>query len=110
MLHKYTKKEFINDKATDIFKYKLIHTPSQTVYSSKPHKFQEGYKVFISTTDKYGVFIDKCGMTQSIVFIMCSSEDQAKKYAEKIPIKKIKISVFTMAKTAKNKKILVPIK
>ena len=81
-LHKYTKKEFINDKATDIFKYKLIHTPSQTVYSSKPHKFQEGYKVFISTTDKYGVFIDKCGMTQSIVFIMCSSEDQAKKYAE----------------------------
>jgi adenine-specific DNA-methyltransferase len=81
-LHKYTKKEFINDKKTEIFKYKLIHTPSQTVYSSKPHKFQEGYKVFISTTDKYGVFIDKCGMTQSIVFIMCSSEDQAKKYAE----------------------------
>ena len=81
-LHKYTKKEFINDEATDIFKYKLIHTPSKTVYASKPHKFQDGYKVFISTTDKYRVFIDKCGMTQSIVFIMCSSEEQAKKYAE----------------------------
>ena len=79
-LHKYTKAEFINDEKTDVFKYKLIHTPSQTVYASRPHKFQEGYKLFISTTDKYSVFIDNCGMTQSIVFILCSNEEQAKKY------------------------------
>ena len=79
-LHKYTKAEFINDSQTDIFKYKLIHTPSQTVYSSKPHKFQEGYKVFISTTDKYQVFIDNCGMTQSIVFIRCDNKTQAQQY------------------------------
>jgi adenine-specific DNA-methyltransferase len=81
-LHKYTKAEFISDEKTDVFKYKLIHTPSQTVYASRPHKFQEGYKVFISTTDKYNVFIDSCGMTQSIVFILCSNEDQAKKYLQ----------------------------
>jgi adenine-specific DNA-methyltransferase len=81
-LHKYTKAEFISDEKTDIFKYKLIHTPSQIVYSSRPHKFQEGYKVFISTTDKYNVFIDNCGMTQSIVFIICSNEEQAKKYLQ----------------------------
>jgi len=81
-LHKYTKAEFINDKETDVYKYKLIHTPSQTVYSSRPHKYQDGYKVFISTTDKYGVFVDHCGMTQSIVFILCSSEDQAQKYLQ----------------------------
>ena len=79
-LHKYTKAEFINDNKTDKYKYKLIHTPSQTVYSSRPHKYQEGYKVFISTTDKYKVFIDNCGMTQSIVFIQCNDEEQAKKY------------------------------
>ena len=79
-LHKYTKAEFINDVETEKYKYKLIHTPSQTVYSSKPHKFQEGYKVFISTTDKYQVFVDNCGMTQSIVFIQCESEEEAKKY------------------------------
>lgn len=79
-LHKYTKAEFISDTINDTFKYKLIHTPSQTVYSSKPHKFQDGYKVFISTTDKYQVFIDNCGMTQSIVFILCTDENQAKKY------------------------------
>ena len=81
-LHKYTKADFISDKKTDVFKYKLIHTPSQTVYSSKPHKYQDGFKVFLSTTDKYNVFIDNCGMTQSIVFILCSNEEQAKKYLQ----------------------------
>lgn len=81
-LHKYTKAKFISQDKTDVFKYKLIHTPSQTVYSSRPHKFQEGYKIFISTTDKYKVFIDNCGMTQSIVFILCYDEEQAKKYLQ----------------------------
>ena len=81
-LHRYTKKEFIRDEQNDTYKYKLIHTPSQTVYSSKPHIYQEGYKVFISTTDKYSVFIDNCGMTQSIVFILCPNEEVAKKYLQ----------------------------
>jgi tRNA1(Val) A37 N6-methylase TrmN6 len=80
-LHKYTKAKFISDVKTEVFKYKLIHTPKQIVYSSRPHKFQDGYKVFISTTDKYNIFIDKCGMTQSLVFILCDNEEQAKKYA-----------------------------
>ena len=81
-LHKYTKAEFINAEETDVYKYKLIHTPNQTVYASKPHKYQEGYKVFISTTDKYSVFIDNCGMTQSIVFILSANETEAKKYMQ----------------------------
>ena len=81
-LHKYTKTKFISDEKTEKFKYKLIHTPSKTVYSSRPHKFQEGYKIFISTTNKYSVFIDNCGMTQSILFIICSNEEQAKKYLQ----------------------------
>tara|TARA_B100001063_G_C16765592_1_gene558446 strand:+ start:1626 stop:3119 length:1494 start_codon:yes stop_codon:yes gene_type:complete len=80
-LHKYTKAKFISVEKTEQFKYKLIHTPSQTVYSSRPHKFQEGYKVFISTTDKYKVFVDNCGMTQSIVFIICNDEEDADKKA-----------------------------
>jgi len=81
-LHKYTKKDFINENENEVYKYKLIHTPSQTVYASRPHKYQEGYKVFISTTDKYKVFIDECGMTQSIVFILCSNKKEAEKYQE----------------------------
>ena len=76
-LHKYTKKEFISASNTDIYKYKLIHTPKQTVWSSKPHKYQDGYKVFISTTSYYGTFVDNCGMTQSIAFIRCKTKEDA---------------------------------
>ena len=79
-LHKYTKASFISTEQSDEYKYKLIHTPKQTVYASRPHKFQQGYKVFISTTDKYKVFVDECGMTQSIVFIRCDSKEQAELY------------------------------
>ena len=46
-LHKYTKAALISDVPTENHKYKLIHTPNQTVYASRPHKYQEGYKVFI---------------------------------------------------------------
>lgn len=81
-LHRFTKAKFIQDTQTEIFRYRLIHTPSKTVFSNRPHKFQEGYKVFISTTDKYAVFIDDCGMTQSIAFIQCDDENQAKRFLE----------------------------
>jgi adenine-specific DNA-methyltransferase len=81
-LHKYTKASFLSNEQTDVYPYKLIHTPRQTVYASRPHKFQNGYKVFISTTDKYHVFIDECGMTQSIAFILCSNLNQAKRYVQ----------------------------
>jgi SAM-dependent methyltransferase len=79
-LHKYTKAKLIRIEEDDIYKFKLIHTPKQIVYSSIPHKYQEGYKVFISTTDKYKILIDNCGMTQSIAFIICKDEEEAKKY------------------------------
>jgi len=76
-LHRYTKREYIRDVADDVYKHRLIHTPKQTCYASRPHKFQDGYKVFMSTTDKYNVYVDNCGMTQSIVFIRCSSIEEA---------------------------------
>jgi adenine-specific DNA-methyltransferase len=78
-LHKYTKKKFISNVKNNQFKYKLIHTPSQTVWSSKPHLYQDNWKVFISLTNQYSTFIDNCGMTQSIAFIDCASKDEAKK-------------------------------
>ena len=77
-LHKYTKKSLISSTQDDKHKYKLIHTPKQIVWSSRPHKYQDGFKVFISTTSYYGTFVDKCGMTQSIAFIMCKDETEAK--------------------------------
>jgi len=79
-LHKFTKKQYIKDIQDENHIYKLIHTPKQIVYSSIPHIYQDGYKVFISTTDTYNVFIDNCGMTQSIVFILCKNKDEAERY------------------------------
>jgi len=76
-LHKYTKKKLISVEKDKTHQYKLIHTPRQTVWSSRPHKFQDGYKVFISTTSYYGTFVDNCGMTQSIAFIQCNDEAEA---------------------------------
>ena len=76
-LHKYTKSNAIADKKDNQHPYKLIHTPTQTVYSSIKHKWQDGYKVFISLTNQYSTFIDACGMTQSIAFIRCASKKQA---------------------------------
>ena len=76
-LHKYTRKNLIRTRKDDLHKYRLIHTPSQTVWACKPHKYQEGYKVFISTTSYYDAFVDNCGMTQSIAFIRCKGEEEA---------------------------------
>ena len=73
-LHKYTKKHLISTEQDEDHPYRLIHTPKQTVYASRPHKYQSGYKVFISTTSYYSVGVDNCGMTQSIAFIRCDDD------------------------------------
>ena len=78
-LHRTTKKYYIRSQKNKEFHYKLIHTPTQTVWSNHPHKYQKGYKVFISLTNQYGTFIDDCGMTQSIAFIRCQSVKEAQK-------------------------------
>jgi type I restriction-modification system DNA methylase subunit len=78
-LHHTTQKNLFSNTKDSIHKYKIIHTPSQIIYSSKPHKYQNQYKVFISTTSNYELIIDKCGMTQSIVFILCKSLEEAKR-------------------------------
>lgn len=83
-LHKYTKREIIQKEQTNSFQYKLIHTPSQTVYSSKPHKYQDEWKVFISLTNTYKLFVDKCGMTQSIAFILCDNKENAEEISNKL--------------------------
>lgn len=78
-LHHYTKKININKKKTEEYLYKLIHTPSQIVWSNKKHKYHDGYKVFLSLTNQYSTFIDKCGMTQSVAFIRCEDKNEADK-------------------------------
>lgn len=70
-LHRYTKASLLQNEPSSTFPYKQIHTPTQTVWASRPHKYQNGIKVFLSLTNRYKVFIDDCGMTQSIAFIRC---------------------------------------
>lgn len=78
-LHRYTQRESIRNEPDETFCHRLIHTPKQTVWANRPHKFQDGWKVFLSTTDKYNTFVDSCGMTQSIAFIRTKDEIEAKK-------------------------------
>ncbi len=79
-LHHYTKKELMRNVKDKEFKYRIIHTPSQTVWSKVPHIYQKGYKVFLSLTNQFVTFIDNdCGMTQSIAFIQCDSKENAEK-------------------------------
>ncbi len=83
-LHHYTKKHLLRDSSSERFCYKLIHTPTQTAWSSVPHKYQTGWKVFISLTNQYQTFIDNCGMTQSVAFIRCKSKKEALKVEKEL--------------------------
>ena len=76
-LHRTTKSDLISPKKNVRHPYRLIHTPKQTVYASRPHKYQDGWKVFLSLSDRYGTFVDNCGMTQSVAFIRCKSKKEA---------------------------------
>jgi len=84
-LHHYTKKHLLGNTRSDDFTHKIIHTPSQIVWSKIPHKLQNGYKVFLSLTNQYNVFIDcDSGMTQSIAFIFCNNKENATTIASEL--------------------------
>ncbi|MGR3913519.1 MAG: methyltransferase [Gammaproteobacteria bacterium] len=83
-LHKYTKKHLLHDRQTGSHPFKIHHTPTQTVWSKTPHKYQSGYKVFLSLTNQFGTFIGDCGMTQSIAFIRCANEAEAKRIQKEL--------------------------
>ena len=78
-LHRYTKQALLSEQKDDKHPYKLVHTPKQVVWSRRPHKYQETWKVFISLTDRYRCFVDQCGSTQSVAFVQCKSEKGAYK-------------------------------
>ena len=59
----------ISQTQDEFYKYKLIHTLKQIVWSSRL-KYQDGFKVFISTTSYYGTFVDHCNDTINCVYIV----------------------------------------
>ena len=76
-LHRTTKRHLLADREDVDHPHRLIHTPRQTVWASRPHKYQTGWKVFLSLTDRYRTFVDNCGMTQSVAFIRCRTKRDA---------------------------------
>lgn len=84
-LHKYTQHSHLQNFQDRNHPYKVHHTPSQIIWSDIPHKYQCGYKVYLSLTNQYGTFIDKdAGMTQSIAFVRCENENEAIKIKEEL--------------------------
>jgi len=76
-LHATTKKHLLMSSRDDDHPYKVAHTKIQTRWSSRPHKYQDGVKVFICLSSSYETWIDSCGMTQSVAFVRCQREDDA---------------------------------
>lgn len=86
-LHRTTKKELLSDKQDAQHLYRIIHTPNQTVWATRPHIYQNGWKVFLPTTTYYHPYIDNdCGMTQSIAFILCDSQEEAERICNEISL------------------------
>jgi len=87
-LHATTRKDIISNIPDDEHPYKLVHTKLQTKWAQRPHKFQDGIKVFICLSSTYETWIDSCGMTQSAAFVRCADNDQAlsvKKTLDSLP-------------------------
>lgn len=83
-LHKHNKGHLFSDTQDATHQYKLWHTPRQCYWSEQAHKYQEGWKVFISLTTQYETFIDECGMSQSIAFIRCKDKEEAQRINEEL--------------------------
>jgi hypothetical protein len=81
-LHAGIKKnrKHLSKNKSKIFKYKVIHTPSQIFYSDIKHPLQDSVKVFIPLTTYYEkILIDNCAMTQGCHFIQCKNNVDAEK-------------------------------
>lgn len=78
-LHATTQKKFLSSSPDKDHPYRILHTFKETKYSSIPHKYQDGWKCFISLTSYFETKVDDCGMTQSIAFIRCPSKEEAER-------------------------------
>ena len=78
-LHRTTKKALLAVSQTGVFCHRVVHTPSQTLWSSREHELQKRVKIFISITDKYSVWVDAgiSGMTQAVMYILCQTVGEA---------------------------------
>lgn len=81
-LHRYTKRSLLSSRKSKNFSYRTVHTPKQTFWAKRPHKNFGKVKVFLPLTTNYEeLFIDDCGNTQGVGYILCNSVQEANKVA-----------------------------
>ena len=70
-LHKFTKKNLLSSTKNGNFRFKIMHTPTQIIWSSRAHKNQDKIKLFIPLTTYYEcLIIETCGNTQGLGYII----------------------------------------
>jgi hypothetical protein len=97
-LHRFTKKDLLSDVKNEIFRFKVIHTPSQFLWSIRPHKNYGKLKVFIPLTTYYeDIVIDTCGNTQGMGYIIVKDPLEAA-YIKKILLSKLFILIANITR------------
>jgi adenine-specific DNA-methyltransferase len=77
-LHRFTKKELLSDIKDSRFKHRVMHTPTQIVWSVRPHKNQNKIKIFIPLTTYYeSLMVETCGNTQGMGYLLCENTEEA---------------------------------
>ncbi|MFZ9956712.1 MAG: Eco57I restriction-modification methylase domain-containing protein [Flavobacteriales bacterium] len=70
-LHKFTKKDLLSVNKDEKYTFKVLHTPTQILWSSRAHKNHNKIKLFIPLTTYYeSLIIDTCGNTQGLGYII----------------------------------------
>lgn len=79
-LHRFTKQQLLAEHEDEQFPFKVIHTPSQTFWSSRPHKTFGKTKLLIPLTTYYEhMLIDSAGVTQGMGYVLCADRKEAEK-------------------------------
>jgi hypothetical protein len=77
-LHKFTRKDLLSSVKDKTFKFKIMHTPTQVVWGSRPHKYQNRVKVFVPLTTYYErMAVEICGNTQGMGYLLCDDYREA---------------------------------
>jgi hypothetical protein len=82
-LHKFTKRHLLSSQRSEIFQYRVLHTPTQEIWSNRPHKYDGEIKVYIPLTTYYeSIIIDNCGHTQGLGYVICDEYADAERLRE----------------------------
>lgn len=93
-LHNFTQKKFLSDTQNEIFKFRTIHTPRKTRYSSKMQDIYDKWIIIIPLSTYYIPYIEhNTNTTQSVGYFAYDCEKTAEKYLKKLTKDYIKLIV-----------------